>query len=164
MKNVEVLESEAYRYKLKPNDVVMTEGGDFDKLGRGTIWEGQIAPCLHQNHVFKVRATGDGLNPRFLAHLTASFYGRHYFLMCAKQTTNLASINATQVRAFPLLLPSRDEQNTIVEQAEAIDRQIQNEQSRVQKHQQTKSGLMQDLLTGKVRVKVDEAEEACAHA
>lgn len=26
-----------------------------------------------------------------------------------------------------------------------------------------KSGLMQDLLTGKVRVKVDEAEEVAAH-
>ena len=155
MKNVEVLASEAHRYELKPNDVVMTEGGDFDKLGRGTIWEGQITPCLHQNHVFRVRATGDELNPRFLAHLTASFYGRHYFLMCAKQTTNLASINATQVKAFPLLLPTREEQDAIVERADAIDQQIRNEQSQVQKHQQTKSGLMQDLLTGKVRVNVE---------
>jgi type I restriction enzyme S subunit len=34
-------------------DVLMTEGGDLDKLGRGTIWNGEILDCLHQNHMFR---------------------------------------------------------------------------------------------------------------
>lgn len=43
------------RYLLHKGDVLFTEGGDFDKLGRGAIWEKQIDPCLHQNHIFSVR-------------------------------------------------------------------------------------------------------------
>lgn len=88
MKTVEVLKSEAGKYKLQPGNIVMTESGGFDKLGRGTIWEGQIAGCLHQNLVFRVQA----------------------------------------------------------------------------KLMKIKSVLMQDLLTGKVRVKMDVSEEVSANA
>jgi type I restriction enzyme S subunit len=161
MKTVPVLKSEVERYLLQPGDVVMTEGGDFDKLGRGTVWEGQITPCLHQNHVFRVRPHSEELNSAFLSHLTGSAYGRHYFLMCAKQTTNLASINATQVKAFPLILPSPEEQEMIVERTAAIDGKIAIEQRQVAKLRLMKSGLMQDLLTGKVRVTINSTEEAC---
>ena len=49
IKTVKVRCDEVDRYRLEPGDVLMTEGGDLDKLGRGTIWEGQIKNCLHQN-------------------------------------------------------------------------------------------------------------------
>ena len=39
---VQIKESELQTGLLKPNDVLMTEGGDRDKLGRGAIWTGQI--------------------------------------------------------------------------------------------------------------------------
>tara|TARA_R110002072_G_scaffold302996_1_gene490926 strand:+ start:42059 stop:43381 length:1323 start_codon:yes stop_codon:yes gene_type:complete len=163
MKTVPVLKSEIDRYLLQPGDVVMTEGGDFDKLGRGTVWDGQITPCLHQNHVFRVRPHSEALNSAFLSHLTGSAYGRHYFLMCAKQTTNLASINATQVKSFPLIRPTPEEQGMIVERIAAIDGKIGIEKRHVSKLRSMKSGLMQDLLTGKVRVTVDGAEEVAAN-
>lgn len=158
IKTVEVLKSEIGRYRLQPGDVVMTEGGDFDKLGRGTIWNDEINPCLHQNHIFRIRSISDELNPQFLAHLTASAYGCHYFLLCAKQTTNLASINATQVKAFPLLLPTPEEQSAIVDQLGAIDCLINVESSTLKKLMLQKNGLMQDLLTGEVEVTLDENE------
>jgi type I restriction enzyme S subunit len=56
IKWVRVRPTEVERFLLQPGDVLMTEGGDIDKLGRGTVWEGQIKPCLHQNHVFRVRS------------------------------------------------------------------------------------------------------------
>ena len=55
VKEISVLESEVERYSLRLGDVLMNEGGDNDKLGRGTVWQGQIEPCLHQNHVFAIR-------------------------------------------------------------------------------------------------------------
>lgn len=36
---------------------LLTEGGDPDKLGRGTLWKGELSECIHQNHVFRVRLT-----------------------------------------------------------------------------------------------------------
>lgn len=50
IKTVKVLRSEVPAFRLQGGDVLMNEGGDFDKLGRGTLWRGEIDPCLHQNH------------------------------------------------------------------------------------------------------------------
>lgn len=110
---IEVPEEVACRVTLRAGDVLMTEGGDLDKLGRGTIWNGQIAECLHQNHIFAIRCFRHKLLPSFLAYLTASQYGRDYFEATGKRTTNLASTNSTKVGLFPIPRPSVEEQNEI---------------------------------------------------
>jgi type I restriction enzyme S subunit len=51
IKEITVEKEKIERYSLKDGDVLLTEGGDFDKLGRGTIWQNQISNCLHQNHI-----------------------------------------------------------------------------------------------------------------
>ena len=50
-----VTPEEAEKYRLKPGQLLMTEGGDRDKLGRGCLWNGEIEGCIHQNHVFAVQ-------------------------------------------------------------------------------------------------------------
>ena len=114
IKKIDVEEKAISRYSLAVGDVLFTEGGDFDKLGRGTVWEGQIKNCLHQNHIFVVRPNPEVLNPYFLSYQAGSRYGKAYFLSCSKQTTNLASINSTQLKNFPVLIPSIAEQEMII--------------------------------------------------
>ena len=67
----------------------MTEGGDFDKLGRGYVWTEQLAQCLHQNHIFVVRPRRSALTSHFLALIMSSAYGRAYFTATSKQSTTL---------------------------------------------------------------------------
>ncbi|HND31081.1 MAG TPA: restriction endonuclease subunit S, partial [Myxococcota bacterium] len=122
-----------------------------DKLGRGDLWDGQIEPCVHQNHVFSVRS-GPRLRPRYLAYLAESPLGKAYFLATGKQTTNLASINKSQLRAFPLPLPPLDEQDSIVERLAAVRGVAERAEHEVRSLNALKSGLLQDLLTGRVRV------------
>lgn len=114
MKEIVLKPSEVDRYSLRKGDVLFTEGGDFDKLGRGTVWNAEIEPCLHQNHVFAVRPSPKHLLPEFLAFQAASEYGRRYFQLSSKQSTNLASINSTQLKQFPVRLPPLPEQRKIV--------------------------------------------------
>ena len=114
IKQIKIERGAESRWALKKHDVLFTEGGDFDKLGRGAVWEEQILDCLHQNHIFVVRVNDSILNPYFLSYQARSIYGKKYFLNCAKQTTNLASINSTQLKNFPVLLPSLLEQREIV--------------------------------------------------
>jgi type I restriction enzyme S subunit len=116
LKMIRILPSELPRYRLQEGDILLTEGGDFDKLGRGAVWDGSVAVCLHQNHIFRVRLR-TGLHPRFFAAYMASRAGRAYFLSCAKQTTNLASINKSQLAAMPVPVPSIGEQRQVAEQA-----------------------------------------------
>ncbi|MFD0851209.1 restriction endonuclease subunit S [Actinomadura adrarensis] len=99
---------------LQPGDVLMTEGGDLDKLGRGTVWRGEIPGCLHQNHVFAVRPESK-LNPDYLALLTRSAYARRYFESTGTRTTNLASTSSAKIRDFRIPLFSAEGQRSIVQ-------------------------------------------------
>lgn len=159
MKTVRVPESDVADYLLQPGDVLMTEGGDFDKLGRGGVWDGRISPCLHQNHVFRVRPHKDVLDSHYLGAVIASQYGKRYFMRIAKRTTNLASINKTQLNAFPFFRPPLSEQERIVEILNAAEENIMALEIASQVHERLKRGLMQVLLTGKVRVPTSNSFE-----
>jgi type I restriction enzyme, S subunit len=104
IKTIVVSEDEASRYLLRPGDVLLTEGGDPDKLGRGAVWRGEVADCIHQNHIFRARPITD-VDPVYLSAIIGSARGKKYFLGAAKQTTGIASINMTQLKAFPVLVP-----------------------------------------------------------
>lgn len=114
IKTIKVARANYERYLLRKGDVLFTEGGDYDKLGRGTVWNDEIPNCLHQNHIFVVRVDTNCLMPAFLSYQAGSQYGKKYFMSCAKQTTNLASINSTQLKNFPVMIPTLDEQQEIV--------------------------------------------------
>ncbi|BAZ32259.1 restriction modification system DNA specificity domain protein [Cylindrospermum sp. NIES-4074] len=147
IKEITVSKQQIERYLLQYKDILLTEGGDFDKLGRGYIWHGQINPCLHQNHVFAVRTNKDVLLPEFLSVLVSSFYGKKYFLSCAKQTTNLATINSTQLKDFPVLIPPFSEQKKIAEILSSVDEAIASTQAVIDQTRKVKQGLLQQLLT-----------------
>ena len=153
VKSITIERSQLPRYALRDGDVLMNEGGDIDKLGRGDVWRAQIDPCVHQNHVFSVRC-GSRLLPRYLSYLAASTYGKAYFLRTGKQTTNLASINKTQLGDFPVPLPTLSEQGAIVERLDAVRASAEQGEREVGRLRRVKAGLLQDLLTGKVRVSV----------
>jgi len=142
IKIIRALPTDVESLRLKAGDVVMTEGGDFDKLGRGAIWPGGIADCIHQNHIFRVRMDSAKLLPTFFAAFLRSTFAKDYFLRCSKQTTNLASINMTQLRATPMPMPPLQVQKTfaaLVERHERL-RACQQEELRQADH------LFQSLL------------------
>ncbi|MEV4916195.1 restriction endonuclease subunit S [Streptomyces tirandamycinicus] len=130
----------ARRSTLRRGDVLMTEGGDLDKLGRGTVWQGELEGCLHQNHVFAVRPDPQRLSGRFLAYLTQSLYGRHYFESTGTRTTNLASTNSSKIQNLPLPLPSLVDQRRIADFLDAETARIDELTSR----QSNQSQLLAD--------------------
>ena len=64
---------------LRFGDVLMTEGGDRDKLGRGGIWRGQIQPCVYQNHIFRIRFSPDTYDPELFHFLLQTWQAKNYF-------------------------------------------------------------------------------------
>jgi len=142
IKVVEVRQDELERYELRKGDVLMTEGGDFDKLGRGTVWRGQVEGCLHQNHVFAVRTDTSLLLPEYLAAMARSPYGKRYFLSCAKKTSNLASINKKQLSSFPVLWVPLNLQAQVADQVAGYDLAEQKLRERLA----STNGLASELL------------------
>ncbi|MFD8987599.1 hypothetical protein ACFVZ4_05970 [Streptomyces goshikiensis] len=151
VKTVRILRSQYERYALRAGDLLLTEGGDLDKLGRGAVWDGRLDPCLHQNHVFRVRC-GDELSPDFLALHTSSPAGRAYFQSVGKQTTNLASINSTQVKAMPVPVPPLAEQERLLGPVRAVRARNEALGRQIEKLRVVQLGLVDDLLSGRVPV------------
>ena len=105
VKTILATEDEIIQYKLLPDDVLMTEGGDPDKLGRGAITSLPPKDCIHQNHIFRVRLDETQILPRYFAAYLQSSQAKTYFLRAAKQTTGIASINMSQLRGLPTIVP-----------------------------------------------------------
>ncbi|MBD2156740.1 restriction endonuclease subunit S [Leptolyngbya sp. FACHB-16] len=111
--NIEATETEVEKCCLQFGDILLTEGGDPDKLGRGTFWRGEIDNCIHQNHIYRVRFNLDEVSPEFVSIQLGSSYGKAYFLAHAKQTTGIATINQQVLKNFPLMMPAITEQRRI---------------------------------------------------
>ncbi len=123
VKTIDATPEEIERFQLRSGDLLLTEGGDPDKLGRGAIWNGEIDVCIHQNHIFRARKASHHIDMRYLARLVSSPYGKRYFLRQSKQTTGIASINMAQLKRFPVPLPPLEEQRriaTILDKASSI--------------------------------------------
>ena len=119
MKDIEVKLNEVDKYLLQEGDVLYTEGGDRDKLGRGTVWKNEIPRCVHQNHVFKARLNQERALPQYVAYWSMSVYARDYFFKKGKQSVNLASINKTVLSALILPIPSLEKQASIINNIES---------------------------------------------
>ena len=122
IKTIEATEQEINQYRLLPNDVLMTEGGDPDKVGRGAIIRKPLENCIHQNHIFRVRLNTTYILPEFFAEYLQHQRAKRYFLRCAKQTTGIASINMKQLRALPVLIPPIELQNQFADFVVSTDK------------------------------------------
>jgi type I restriction enzyme S subunit len=120
VKYLDASEREIERYRLRRGDLLLTEGGDPDKLGRGVVWNDEVVESIHQNHLFRVRPDPSRVDSTWLNWEIGSPYGKRYFMRAAKQTTGIATINSTQLRAFPVRLMSRIDQTRFVDQISQV--------------------------------------------
>jgi len=158
LKSIEISHDELPKYLVHQGDLLITEGGDWDKVGRTAIWRGGVENCLHQNHVFKARVPSEQLLAEWVELVFNSGVGRDYFAGASKQTTNLASINMTQLRSFPLPIPPLEEQRRILESLGALN-DLCDEWRRQLAHERDLASLFAaasvSALTG-INIKQDE--------
>lgn len=148
---IEVAEDEVGRFTLTAGDVLMNEGGDYDKLGRGAVWEGEIPLCLHQNHVFAVRLDDIAWAP-WVAAVTRTAYAKFYFMNNAKQSTNLASISQKNIKELPVVIPPIRDRDTILHilenELEEIDALAEHVQHELKLLRQLESSTIRDAVLG----------------
>ncbi|MCC8249567.1 restriction endonuclease subunit S [Saccharothrix luteola] len=157
---IRVPEAKALQLALKDGDVLLNEGGDRDKLGRGWVWENQIPGAIHQNHVFRARIRNRTIHPKLL-----SWYANNtarWFEINGKQSVNLASISLSKIKQLPVPIPPLDEQGTIVERIEdqlsVLDAAVSLSQQALIKAKILRRSLLNRAFTGQL-VLQDPAEE-----
>jgi len=144
------------QYLVRVGDILVTEGGDIDKLGRGTVWEGEIKDCIHQNHIFAVRINKSVASEYFVSLAMGADYGRKYFTHTANKTTNLASTNRTKLGNFPIALPPPSEQKLIMDYANAINSRfgivIATAEKEIATLCELKQTVVAEVVTGKIKL------------
>lgn len=115
------------------------------------------------NQDMKALVCNPAFQHRFLAYwLIAN--SNHLLRLATESTHGTKRFDLSDLYKLPFPFPSTDEQAAITDRLDAVDGVTNAEENRLRNLKVQKNGLMQDLLTGKVRVKVDEVEEELANA
>lgn len=155
---MEIPQEDLARYSLQRGDVLMNEGGDFDKLGRGHVWNDEITPCVHQNHVFAVRPYA--VSSEWLNAFTSSRVAQFYFMGRSKQSTNLASISSTNLMELPVPVPPHREQVLIIESLQRSTDKLTALTERTERSIELLKEHRAALITAAVTGKIDVREAA----
>lgn len=159
IKTIRLAVETASNYLLRKGDVLMTEGGDIDKLGRGALWSGDISTMLHQNHVFAVRPSTQ-LVPQYLVYWLDGPVARRYFIETAKQTTNLASTNKWTLGNLPVPDLAPTEQWQIVRELDSetakLDELVAEAERLITLARERRAALITAAVTGQIDVRESE--------
>lgn len=164
LKSIEISADELAKYQVHEGDLLITEGGDWDKVGRTAIWRGDVANCLHQNHVFKARVPSKQLLNEWVELVFNSGVGRNYFAGASKQTTNLASINMTQLRSFALPIPPLDEQQRILSALSKLTAHCKEWRRQLERKQALSALLATAVVSSFTGINVEQEDDALVNA
>src|SRR6266851_136032 len=130
IKYIDVPDSELETYRLRRGDLLVCEGNSADLVGRPAIWNDEIPDCVHQNHIFRVRVDPSSTLPEFVLEYMHTAPARNHFRARAKFTTNLASINSSDLRELEIPLPPLESQCEIVRWVRKRRAEIAQEQEK----------------------------------
>lgn len=123
IKGMRVTATELERTRLCPDDLLVVEGhGNAGEIGRVARWTGQLDPCVHQNHLIRVRVNSDLANAAFLEAFLNSTIGRQSLLRAARTTSGLNTISVKDVKAVRVVLPPLEAQTQFADCVAGIER------------------------------------------
>ncbi|MGH8863233.1 MAG: hypothetical protein ACREVZ_01070 [Burkholderiales bacterium] len=114
----ELSEDELKRLRLEPGDILIVEGnGSRTEIGRSALWRGEVANCVHQNHIIRVRPLV-GLSPKYVDIFLNSPTGQMAIQRVASSTSGLYTLSISKIEKLPLTLAPTTEQDIIIEAVE----------------------------------------------
>lgn len=147
VQQVRLSQSDLIRFRLQKGDLLVCEGGE---VGRAAIWDDEINECYYQKALHRLRPL-QGYQPRLMLEVLRHLMGRDALSEYISRTS-IAHLTQEKLATVPLPTPKGDEQLRMVTEILAAKQRQEAEESQLDKFRLLKSGLMDDLLTGRVRV------------
>jgi type I restriction enzyme S subunit len=146
-------DAEFARYRLRHGDVLLNEGQSIELVGRSAMYRDEYPePCAIQNQLVRFRAR-QGVSGSFAVHVFRHCQTSGIFSKIALQTTSVAHLGVSRFAKLPLPWPpSLAEQEAIARALDDADAVIDSLDQLLSKKQQIKQGMMQELLTGRIRL------------
>ena len=158
IEHIGVSDSELEKLLLHPGDLVVVEGnGSKSQIGRLAIWDGSIEPCVHQNHIIKVRLVEE-LLPKWILHWLQSPTGRDFIELVASSTSGLYTLSVNKVSDLPVALPPLVEQTRIVAEVERRMSVVEELEATIAANLQRAARLRQSILHRAFSGKLESTE------
>ena len=135
--------------QIRNNDILITKDGS---LGKVALVQGLTKPATLNSGVFVIRPMQDAYDPAFVYHILSSFVFKNFLDRLSAGST-IIHLYQKDISKFEFLLPPTiAEQEAIAEVLSEMDADIAILESKLAKYRQVKQGMMQQLLTGKIRI------------
>jgi type I restriction enzyme S subunit len=141
-------DKEETRLELAAGDLLVCEGG---AIGRTALWRNQVAGCLYQNHLHRLRAKPGKVDPQFAVYwfwyafdIAKLYFGRG-------NVTTIPNLSQSKLAELPMVFPSLPEQKKIAHILSTVQRAIEEQERIIQTTSELKKALLHKLFTGGLR-------------
>ncbi len=141
---------------LEPGDLLVSRSNTRERVGLAGIYRDVGSPCIYPDLMMRLRPSSDVLTPYLEAVLLSPIVRSQIEAVAVGTSGSMVKINAKKVLRLTIPVPPTQEQGEIMTRLGQIEDVISEEEADVAKLRVAKRGLMDDLLTGRVRVNVDD--------
>ncbi len=135
--------------QLQENDILITKDGS---LGKAALVKGLKHPAALNSGIFVIRPLLNAYDPVFMYHVLTSFLFRNFLDKLSAGST-IVHLYQKDLNKFEFLMPAMiKEQQAIARVLSAMDAEILKLEQKLEKYRQIRQGMMQELLTGKIRL------------
>ena len=155
VRHLEMRGNEAETKRIAAGDIMVIEGhANSAEIGRAALATKLEEGMSFQNHLFRIRVCDTKqMSPRFLVRALNSARIRRHWVATANTSSGLNTINRTALRRLILPVPKPAEQDVIIERLETAEAVVTALNAQLLAARRVKQSLLQNLLTGKLRLK-----------
>ncbi len=140
-------------FKLVVDDILVSRSNTPELVGRSGRYIGNPEIAYYPDLMMRIRVNRDLVSPEFAEMLLQSSNARRWLKSRASGTSgSMVKIKRRDIMSLPVLLPGTTKQNEIVETVSAAKEAVISAENKLIALQQVKKSLLQNLLTGKIRV------------
>lgn len=153
MKYVDLNKNLFAQYKLEKGDILFNRTNSYDLVGKVGIFL-QQREFTFASYLIRLRPKSQFVHPQYLNLFLTLEKTKNKLRRLATRSVSQVNINAKSLSTIKVAIPGIDEQKEIVNVIEVVDQMIQHEKQKRSLLKNVKRGLIQVLLTGKVRAMV----------
>ncbi|MCK4676765.1 MAG: restriction endonuclease subunit S [Bacteroidales bacterium] len=140
---------------LNKGDLLFNTRNTLELVGKVAVWRKELDKALYNSNLMRISFNPMKVSSNyFMNYVFNSSYGLTQLRRIATGTTSVAAIYTKDLLKIKIILPSLPEQRIIDNILTSVDDKIDSLSDKKKEYEQLKKGLMQKLLTGKIRVRL----------
>ena len=134
-------------YYLQNGDVLFNNTNSVDLVGKTSIFDSEITPCTFSNHLTRIRGDSTKVVQNWILYNLISLWKQGIFYRICNRHVGQAGITSKDIHNLRIPIPPLVEQRGIVEVLGTVDECIRLTDAVIERAEELKRGLMQQLLT-----------------